>query len=196
MLFCEKKVPKYLNLAMNLLIVFYSISFIYFIFFGEVYQIAPCFCSLLITLFIRLISKYLINVFSPILIFAVVIYTLFASYLGSSLDFYGLINHYDDIMHSLSGVLSTLFAYDLFIILNSNISNITLNRRLILMFVFCFSLAIGGLWEIAEFSIDSILGTNMQVGGLTDTMIDMIDSLFASILTISIYELVKRNYNK
>lgn len=196
MLFCEKKVPKYLNLAMNLLIVFYSISFIYFIFFGEVYQIAPCFCSLLITLFIRLISKYLISIFSPILIFAIVIYTLFASYLGSSLDFYGLINHYDDIMHSLSGVLSTLFAYDLFIILNSNISNITLNRRLILMFVFCFSLAIGGLWEIAEFSIDSILGTNMQVGGLTDTMIDMVDSLIASILTISIYELVKRNYNK
>ncbi|MEG2787769.1 MAG: hypothetical protein RR942_08105 [Romboutsia sp.] len=196
MLFCEKKVPKYLNLAMNLLIIFYSISFIYFIFFGEVYQIAPCFCSLLITLFIRLISKYLISIFSPILIFAIVIYTLFASYLGSSLDFYGLINHYDDIMHSLSGVLSTLFAYDLFIILNSNISNITLNRRLILMFVFCFSLAIGGLWEIAEFSIDSILGTNMQVGGLTDTMIDMVDSLIASILTISIYELVKRNYNK
>lgn len=181
---------------MNLLIIFYAISLIYFIFFGEGYQIAPCFCSLLITLFIRLVSKHLISVFSPILIFAIVVYTLFASYLGSSLDFYGIINHYDDIMHSLSGVLSTLFGYDLFIILNSNVANITLNRRLIVMFVFCFSLAIGGLWEIAEFSIDSLLGTNMQVGGLTDTMIDMIDSLIASILTISIYELVKRNYNK
>lgn len=196
MLFYEKKVPKYLTLTMNLLIIFYSISLIYFIFFGEVYQIAPCFCSLLITLFIRLVSKHFISVFSPILIFAIVVYTFFASYLGSSLDFYGIINHYDDIMHSLSGVLSTLFGYDLFIILNSNVANINLNRRLIVMFVFCFSLAIGGLWEIAEFSIDNLLGTNMQVGGLTDTMIDMIDSLIASILTISIYELVKRSYNK
>lgn len=196
MLFYEKKVPKYLTLTMNLLIIFYAISLIYFIFFGEGYQIAPCFCSLLITLFIRLVSKNLISVFSPILIFAIVVYTFFASYLGSSLDFYGIINRYDDIMHSLSGVLSTLFGYDLFIILNSNVANINLNRRLIVMFVFCFSLAIGGLWEIAEFSIDSLLGTNMQVGGLTDTMIDMIDSLIASILTISIYELVKRSYNK
>ncbi|WP_438626100.1 hypothetical protein [Paraclostridium sp.] len=193
MLFYKKEVPKYLTLTTNILILLYTVSLIYFIFFGEAFQIAPCFCSLMITVFIKFTTKKFINVISPILIFSILIFILFSSYLGSSFDFYGIINHYDDIMHSLSGVLAVFFAYDAFVLLNSN-SNTLIDRKVIIVFTFCFSMAIAGLWEISEFLIDSFFATNMQVGGLADTMHDMIDAFIASILTIPLYELFYKKY--
>lgn len=193
MLFYKKEVPKYLILTTNILILLYTISLIYFIFFGQSFQIVPCFCSLMITLFIKFATKKFINVISPILIFSILIFTLFSSYLGSCFDFYGIVNHYDDIMHSLSGVLAVLFAYDALVLLNSN-SNTMIDRKVIIVFTFCFSMAIAGLWEISEFLIDSFLGTNMQVGGLADTMHDMIDAFIASIITIPLYELFYKKY--
>ncbi|GAA0714959.1 hypothetical protein GCM10008904_31290 [Paraclostridium ghonii] len=193
MLFYKKEVPKYLTLTINTLIFLYTISLIYFILWGERFQIAPCFSSLLITIFIKFTTKKFIEVISPILIFSILIFTLFSSYLGSSFDFYGIVNHYDDIMHFLSGVLLVLFAYDLFNILSSS-SNTMFNRKLIILFVFCFSMSITGLWEIFEFLMDSFFETSMQVGGLADTMRDMIDALIASIITIPIYEIYYKKY--
>ncbi|WP_416365222.1 hypothetical protein [Paraclostridium ghonii] len=96
-------------------------------------------------------------------------------------------------MHFLSGVLLVLFAYDLFNILSSS-SNTMFNRKLIILFVFCFSMSITGLWEIFEFLMDSFFETSMQVGGLADTMRDMIDALIASIITIPIYEIYYKKY--
>ncbi|WP_419741469.1 hypothetical protein [Paraclostridium dentum] len=193
MLFYKKEVPRYLILTTNILILLYTVSLIYFIFFGESFQIAPCFCSLMLTVFIRFTTKKFINVISPILIFSILIFILFSSYLGSCFDFYGIVNHYDDIMHSLSGVLAILFAYDAFALLNSS-SNSIFDRRVIIVFVFCFSMAIAGLWEISEFLIDSFFATNMQVGGLADTMHDMIDAFIASIITIPLYESFYKKY--
>lgn len=193
MLFYKKEVPKYVTLTINMLIFLYTISLIYFIFFGETFQISPCVCSLLITIFIKFTAKKFINIISSTLIFSILIFILFSSYLGSSFDFYGIVNHYDDIMHFLSGVLSILFAYDLFSILDAD-SNAVFNRKLIIVFVFCFSMTIAGLWEISEFLIDNFFAANMQVGGLPDTMYDMIDALVASIITIPIYEIYYRKY--
>lgn len=189
MLFSEKKVPQYLDITLNVFIAFYTLSLIYFIFYGQMYQITPCFCSLLTTLFIKLIYKKFIDIFSPILILFIIVFTFAASYLGSSLDFYG-IHHYDDLMHFSSGVLTTLFAYDLFHLLNVNPVSASFSRRLIIAFVFFFSMAVAGLWEISEFLIDDFFTANMQAGGLTDTMMDMINAFFASIITILFYELV------
>jgi hypothetical protein len=42
------------------------------------------------------------------------------------------------------------------------------------LIIFSFALAFGALWEIFEYSIDSIFGTNMQRSGLQDTMWDLI----------------------
>lgn len=41
-------------------------------------------------------------------------------------------------------------------------------------FAFCFAIAIGAMWEIFEFAVDQIFGTNMQKSGLIDTMSDLI----------------------
>ena len=125
--------------------------------------------------------------------YSTLIFILFSSYLGSCFDFYGIVRHYDDIMHFLSGILAVLFGYDVFILLNSS-SNSIIDRKIIIVFAFCFSMTIAGLWEISEFSIDTFFATNMQVGGLTDTMYDMLNAFISSIITISFYEWFYRKY--
>ena len=42
------------------------------------------------------------------------------------------------------------------------------------LFIFCFAVTIGTIWEIFEFSMDSTFGLNMQKSGLRDTMSDLI----------------------
>jgi uncharacterized membrane protein YjdF len=48
------------------------------------------------------------------------------------------------------------------------------------LFAFLFAVAVGALWEIYEFGMDQLVGTNMQKpmlgdpSGLTDTMWDLI----------------------
>jgi len=56
---------------------------------------------------------------------------------------------------------------------------------------FLFAFGVGALWELFEFAMDSILGTNMQktmlgdASGLTDTMLDLlVDALGALVITI------------
>lgn len=183
---------KILLSSINILILIYAISLIYFIFYGKSYQISPCFCSLTITILIKVFYKKFIDLFSLTLVLALIIYILFSSYLGSSFDFYRIINHYDDIMHFLSGVLSVLFGYDIFAILSKDYKGKCYPRILIIVFVFCFSLSIAGLWEIFEFIMDKVFLTNMQAGGLVDTMLDTINCFIASVLTISIYEVTKK----
>jgi uncharacterized membrane protein YjdF len=54
----------------------------------------------------------------------------------------------------------------------------------IAIFSFSFAIAIGVIWEIVEFSIDSFFGFNMQKSGLIDTMsdliVDAVGAMFAS----------------
>ncbi|MBU2889475.1 hypothetical protein [Celeribacter halophilus] len=42
------------------------------------------------------------------------------------------------------------------------------------LFAFAFAMSIGAIWEIFEYSMDQIFGTNMQKSGLQDTMWDLI----------------------
>jgi len=60
-------------------------------------------------------------------------------------------------------------------------TKIELTNKSIIFFVVIFSLAIGALWEISEFTSDKILGTHSQMG-LDDTMIDMLLNLAGGIV--------------
>ena len=74
---------------------------------------------------------------------------------------------------------------------------VSLSPIFVAVFAFCFALAIGALWEVYEFTFDSILGLNMQkhttetgvalVGtkALSDTMKDIIvDAVGALVVVI------------
>lgn len=51
----------------------------------------------------------------------------------------------------------------------------------IIVFSFCFAVAIGTLWEIFEFGMDQIFRMNMQKSGLVDTMWDLIVNSFGAL---------------
>lgn len=77
--------------------------------------------------------------------------------------------------------------------------------KLIAIFSFCFALALGALWEIFEFGVDTFFGANMQKArglglesncntrlGVVDTMWDLIlDAIGALIASITGYYYLK-----
>lgn len=116
-----------------------------------------------------LLSKKL-NIDIPPLLF--IMYLLFlygAIFLGEVRSFYYSIKHWNDILHFCSSIMTGMFAYMLIVILNKN-SRVAVNLSpiFISLFAFTFSIAIGALWEIYEFSFDGLLGLNMQKFRLED----------------------------
>lgn len=107
---------------------------------------------------------------------------VFASlFLGEVREFYARIWWWDMALHATSGVLLGILGFLLVYMLNESARiKLTMRPRFVAFFSFVFAVAIGALWEIFEFSMDSLFGMNMQKpmlgdpSGLTDTMWDLI----------------------
>ena len=117
--------------------------------------------------------------------------------LGDVADFYGLFPWWDLLLHGLSGILLVIAAY---CILNavckkaSPDGSAKPSSTFTFVWIICFVLAIGALWEMMEYVTDGMLGLNSQQflesGGtfdetvplqgrkaLSDTMEDMLMNL-------------------
>lgn len=107
---------------------------------------------------------------------------IFASfYLGEIQDFYHRLWWWDIALHATAGLLMGIFGFLLIYLLNeSKRVDLHMTPGFIAFFAFTFAVAIGAIWEIFEFGVDQVFGTNMQKpmfgdsSGLTDTMWDMI----------------------
>ena len=110
-----------------------------------------------------------------------------AIFLGEVRGFYYLVPHWDTVLHAFSSLLTGAFGVMTVTILNrEEISVMRLSPFFTALFAFCFSLAIGTVWEIFEYTCDGIFGMNMQKyllsdgsvltghGALTDTVKDLI----------------------
>lgn len=111
------------------------------------------------------------------------LFVMISSLLGSCYGFYD-INHYDDFLHLWSGLITVSIAFSIMTFFHSDNDLKNINKYFIIIYVFMFSMGVASLWEISEFLIDRFLGMNMQVGGLVDTMIDMIDALVGAIIML------------
>lgn len=112
-------------------------------------------------------------------------------FLGEMQGFYTRFWWWDAVLHTGAGLVLGFLG---FIILFSLYRSQKLDMRpaLLCFFAFCFALALGALWEIFEFSMDSIFGFNMQKNGLTDTMWDMIvNTIGALVVAVSGYLYIK-----
>jgi len=121
-----------------------------------------------------------------------------AVYLGEVHYFYFRIPHWDTMLHTFSGFALGALGLSIINILNKSESvPVTLSPAFIAIFAFCFAVAIGTVWEIYEFTVDSVAGLNMQkymlesgealIGhaALADTMKDIIVDMFGA-LAISV----------
>ncbi len=123
-----------------------------------------------------------------------------ALWLGETRDFYGRFWWWDLALHTTSGVLLGILGFLLVYVLNA-LPQLDMHLRpgFIAFFAFCFAVAVGALWEIFEFAMDTLAGLNMQKpflgapSGLTDTMWDLIvDSVGAFVLSLVGYWYMKR----
>lgn len=150
-----------------------------------IFNIVQCFAFLVVTLLPKLIKKIKVEV--PDYFYIIFILFCLAHFiLGEVGGFYVNVKGWDSLLHGLSGGLITLGCFSFINLLNDN-DIVHINKFLIVLSAFTLTVAIGVLWEIVEFSIDGIFGTNMQraynsvtgepfVGrnALTDTMKDLI----------------------
>ena len=112
---------------------------------------------------------------------AAVVFIFASLYLGEIQGFYHRFWWWDMVLHASAGLLMGIVGFFLVYILNeSKRMELHLTPFFISLFACLFAVAIGTFWEIFEFSMDQLFGTNMQKpmlgdpSGLTDTMWDMI----------------------
>ncbi|MBR5227291.1 MAG: hypothetical protein IKV94_01465 [Clostridia bacterium] len=127
-----------------------------------------------------------------------IIFLYCAIFLGEVRSFYYTVPNWDTILHTFSGAMLGALGFSIINILNNEEKlHMNLTPLFVAVFAFCFSVTLGSLWEIYEFSFDGILGINMQkfatvegtelVGrqALTDTMKDIIvDCIGAAVMSI------------
>ena len=105
---------------------------------------------------------------------------------------------FDKILHTTSGLVFAAVGFSLVNLLNeSTNTHLELSPFFVALFSFCFSMMIASLWEVYEFTFDSITGNNMQrwqiIGdilevkdpgrvGLIDTIGDIIVCLIGSLV--------------
>ncbi len=101
---------------------------------------------------------------------------------------YYIIPNWDKILHFLSGFLASHIGIETY----KKCDGEEKNKKLIYSFSFLFAASMAVLWEIYEFSVDAIIGTNAQNDSLSDTMLDMIAGTVSSVIYILFIYLKKR----
>lgn len=128
-----------------------------------------------------------------------IVFAFAALFLGEVRGYYTHFPWWDSLLHTTSGLLLGMFGFLLVHALNES-DRIGMNLRcgLVAFFSFLFALGVGAVWEIFEFAMDSLVGTNMQKpmfgdpSGLTDTMWDLIlDAAGALVISILGYVYLK-----
>ena len=103
----------------------------------------------------------------------------FAAPLGSVINLYYYVDPYDRVVHYASGVVLAA-AGSIMIDYIFKKRGIRDDKAVKLLFVFFFSAACAGFWEIYEFTADIILGGNMQ-GSNTNTMGDIVSGVLGAL---------------
>lgn len=143
-------------------------------------------------------KKYKID-FPPEFEIAITIIIYFSLFLGEYTGAYQKLWWWDSLLHGFFGLVLG-FATFLILYLFYKTQKIKAKPITIIIIAFSFALAIGSLWEITEFAIDSLFDANMQKSknlclitekicdtrlGVIDTMKDLIvDSIGALIASI------------
>lgn len=121
----------------------------------------------------------------PIMPISIYIFIFLSMTLGKTFFFYG-IPHWDKFLHLTSGLLIALVGMVVLWSLNSKGPKLV--PSVIIAFILAFSIASAGVWEIWEFTTDSLFGLTAQNNSLNDTMWDIIcGTVGGSIVCIFLY---------
>lgn len=157
--------------------------------------------SIIMTFYPSILKKKL-RVYLPSSLQIIITLFIFAAeFLGEFYEFYYKIPWWDNMLHCISGSVLGIVGFMFVYFLNkTHIKRTKLSPFFIALFAFCFSITIGVFWEFFEFSVDRLLGFNMQKfrmpgeDGLVDTMIDLlVDTSGAFVVSAIGYIYMKKN---
>ena len=104
----------------------------------------------------------------------ILVFIFAAEILGELGSYFIQYPHWDSILHTTTGFISAAFGYSMVDFLNRNKPHhVKLSPIFMAMVSFCFSMAIGVLWEFFEFGVDYLFHTDMQ----KDTIIHAFSSV-------------------
>lgn len=106
------------------------------------------------------------------------------TFMGEGMEFYKKVRLYDKALHIYGSAVVGLLAFVVVYTLNYT-RKVRLSLPLIGFFTVTFAMAMGGIWEIMEFTVDSLFGTTTQ-DGLADTMWDLVNDLAGGLITAAI----------
>ncbi len=154
----------------------------------------------LLTLSLTFLPSWLANnnIYLPLFLQFINLIFIFATlYLGELKSYYIRFWWWDLFLHTFSGVVLGFLGIILVYLLNNDHKvNLSLSPIFVAIFAFSFTMTIGSLWEIFEFSVDSFFGLNMQKSGLIDTMWDLIVDAVGGLFSSSIgYLYIKKEGN-
>jgi hypothetical protein len=130
--------------------------------------------------------KWKYNLAIPMEVELVILIFIYATlFLGEALSFYHHFWWWDLVLHVGSAII---FGFVGFIVLYYLYAHHQVESKAytLALFSFSFAIAIGVIWEIFEFFMDSSFGFNMQKSGLVDTMGDLIVDSLGALLAASI----------
>ena len=106
-------------------------------------------------------SKFKISIPS-VLEIIVLCFIFSAEILGEINNFYVRIPHFDTVLHTINGFICAGIGFALVDLLNENIKDIKLSPAFVSIVAFCFSMTVGVMWEVFEYSADQFLNFDMQ----------------------------------
>ena len=128
-----------------------------------------------------------------------IVFLYCAIFLGEVRSFYYLVPQWDSVCHFCSSMMMGFFGLMVVTILNRDRHlAVSLSPFFVCLFAFCFSVALGAVWEIYEFAADGLFGMNMQKfmladgtvlaghAALADTLKDIIVDVLGSLLASTI----------
>ena len=104
---------------------------------------------------------------------ATIVFVYATLFLGEVGGFYERFWWWDVVLHTGSAIGFGLIGATILILLFRQ-GKVQASPVLVSVFVFSFALAVGAVWEIFEFAMDTFFNLSMQKSGLRDTMADLI----------------------
>lgn len=149
---------------------------------------------------IEVTLHFKLNVRQRIVYYAFILITLI---LGEAVGIYRMYAFYDSLVHAVGGFVLAMIGYDLFKKLSKEH-----NLLLMVFFLLGFQALFGTIWELFEFGLDWMIGSNTQsyrdelthllrVGqdALFDTMLDFTFNTLGALLFVLVFFLInKRNH--
>lgn len=133
-----------------------------------------CILTLILLILPSLIQVTFKVEFPIVLEIILLLFVFAAEILGEINEFYIIFPFWDTLLHTLNGFLMAAIGVSLVNLLNkSDVLTFTLSPLFTAIVAFCFSMTIGVIWEIFEFSMDQLFLLDMQ----KDTPIQQISSV-------------------